>query len=684
MPPRLPVRGQGAARRERPGAVRGRRRVGRLAHGAPAASSASASGPCSSASGTRSRATTGGSTGCSPPGRRSIPLVLEAQHASWFRDETLAALAAAGAVLCTTDLDEQDDVPDIRRTGPFLYLRLRRTTYTMRRWTSGPGGSSRSWTTAWTPMSCSVTTRTGRAPLRAEAFAGRVDRVRADRAEACSGRPRSSSVRDGRAAARRRLRLPRTEPCAVVPSRHAASAGAHDRRPVRRATARHAPDLVGGPGVGRHRGDRPAASTSRSRVPPEPLRRRPGPSSPSSPAASAPCGPMAASPRLHSSTSRTASQREASAACSGSRSRRTSARPTRRLRPLLQPRRRHDALRVHGWTRTTPTRADPGTEVVLLTVDQPYPNHNGGWIGFDNDGMLLLALGDGGAGGDPENRASNLDELLGKILRLDVAGAREGQPYGIPADNPFADGSGGRPEILHYGLRNPFRASDRPGDRRPLDRRRRARAPGRRSTSRRPEPAAWTSAGAAGRDGTATTLPAGPATPQASRCPSPSTSTAAGCCIIGGVVYRGSRSRRSRRLPVLGLLQRHPLGDRRGARCGASAVTLLETGRQISSIGTDAAGEVVLTDLKGRAAAARPGGQGLIRLEGVSLSDRPGAPRLGLRGLPSGRGRLGLPGSRSATAGCGLRGLTGRRYSASTTTTYVSHTTNVITSGVEV
>jgi uncharacterized protein YecE (DUF72 family) len=60
---------------------------------------------------------------------REIPLVVEAQHASWHVDETFAALRAAGAVLCTTDLDEQADPPDIRRTGPFLYLRLRRTTY---------------------------------------------------------------------------------------------------------------------------------------------------------------------------------------------------------------------------------------------------------------------------------------------------------------------------------------------------------------------------------------------------------------------------------------------------------------------------------------------------------------------------------------------------------------------------
>ncbi len=72
--------------------------------------------------------------------------------------------------------------------------------------------------------------------------------------------------------------------------------------------------------------------------------------------------------------------------------------------------------------------------------------------------MLLIGLGDGGAGGDPENRASNLDELLGKMLRIDVLNAGD-EPYAIPDDNPFVGQADARPEILHYGLRNPFRDS---------------------------------------------------------------------------------------------------------------------------------------------------------------------------------------------------------------------------------
>jgi glucose/arabinose dehydrogenase len=96
--------------------------------------------------------------------------------------------------------------------------------------------------------------------------------------------------------------------------------------------------------------------------------------------------------------------------------------------------------------------ADPASERVLLEMDDPYRNHNGGMLAFGPDGMLYVATGDGGSGGDPHDAGQRLDILLGKILRLTPEG-------GAPADNPFVGRKGARPEIWAYGLRNPWRFS---------------------------------------------------------------------------------------------------------------------------------------------------------------------------------------------------------------------------------
>lgn len=99
--------------------------------------------------------------------------------------------------------------------------------------------------------------------------------------------------------------------------------------------------------------------------------------------------------------------------------------------------------------------ADSSKEHILITIKQPYSNHNGGNILFGPDGYLYYGLGDGGWAGDPDGNGQNTNTLLGSLLRIDVSGEKG---YRIPEDNPFAK-DGGKPEIYAYGLRNPWRWS---------------------------------------------------------------------------------------------------------------------------------------------------------------------------------------------------------------------------------
>lgn len=99
-------------------------------------------------------------------------------------------------------------------------------------------------------------------------------------------------------------------------------------------------------------------------------------------------------------------------------------------------------------------------EIVLLTIIQPFSNHNGGMLVFGPDGLLYIATGDGGAGNDPDNRSQNPNDLLGKILRLDINQPQSASvPYSSPPGNPFFGDISGRDEVFAFGLRNPWRFS---------------------------------------------------------------------------------------------------------------------------------------------------------------------------------------------------------------------------------
>lgn len=104
-----------------------------------------------------------------------------------------------------------------------------------------------------------------------------------------------------------------------------------------------------------------------------------------------------------------------------------------------------------------PAVADPESETIVMSIDQPFRNHNGGSIEFGPDGYLYIGLGDGGLRDDPYGNGQNRNSLLGSILRIDVTDPPSGKMYDIPDDNPFVDDEQSRPEIYAYGLRNPWK-----------------------------------------------------------------------------------------------------------------------------------------------------------------------------------------------------------------------------------
>ena len=138
----------------------------------------------------------------------------------------------------------------------------------------------------------------------------------------------------------------------------------------------------------------------------------------------------------------------------------------------------HPSFATNGKLYVNYTRASDGATVIdeyrvtsnpnnvdenatrrqLLVIGQPYANHNGGGMAFGPDGYLYIGMGDGGSGGDPEDRAQNLNSLMGKMLRIDVNGTSSGKAYRVPSTNPYV-GKSGLDEIWARGLRNPWRWS---------------------------------------------------------------------------------------------------------------------------------------------------------------------------------------------------------------------------------
>ncbi len=240
-----------------------------------------------------------------------------------------------------------------------------------------------------------------------------------------------------------------------------------------------------------------------------------------------------------------------------------------------------------------PNRADPASEMELLSVEQPYPNHNGGGLAFGPEGNLYAGLGDGGSAGDPQGNGQSTDTLLGKVLRLDV----NVEPYGIPADNPFVDG-GGRPEIWAYGLRNPWRLAFDPltGDLYIGD-------VGQNAW----EEIDFQPAGAPGglnygwvyREGQHQYQGNPPADLSLVE-PVAEYDHGQGCSVTGGVVYRGGALPAWQGVYLYGdYCTGRVWGLLRGADGGFQSAFLFATEARISSFGADEAGEAYLVDLQG-------------------------------------------------------------------------------------
>jgi glucose/arabinose dehydrogenase len=248
-----------------------------------------------------------------------------------------------------------------------------------------------------------------------------------------------------------------------------------------------------------------------------------------------------------------------------------------------------------------PDVADPTSLKVLLSIAQPFPNHNGGDIVFGRDGDLYIGMGDGGSGGDPQGNGQSLDTLLGKLLRIDVISPPpSGKAYVVPSTNPFVGRAGAKPEIWSYGLRNPWRFSfdSKTGDLWIGD--------VGQDRFEEVDRATKESGGGRGADFGWNIMEASHCYPDGDSCDKtglvlPITEydhSLGDCAVVGGYVYRGTSFQA---LDGLYLFGDDCSGYIRAVEADGpptqAPALLLMSGRTISAFGEDAAGELYLTDL---------------------------------------------------------------------------------------
>ncbi len=246
-------------------------------------------------------------------------------------------------------------------------------------------------------------------------------------------------------------------------------------------------------------------------------------------------------------------------------------------------------------SKSDANQADFASGTIILSVEQPFPNHNAGQLAFGPDGYIYIGLGDGGSAGDPKGNGQNPAALLGKMLRLDVD---HGASYSIPVDNPFVHNSAFAPEIWAMGLRNPWRYSfDRAtGDLYIADvgQDQWEEVDFQPASSKGGENYGWNAFEATHRYSEITPIPEHYVQPIAEY------SHADGCSISGGYVYRGQA------LPSL--QGTYVFGDyctgtiwmtKRDAAGNWQTSVLMNSGRVISSFGEDEAGELYVVDYGG-------------------------------------------------------------------------------------